>query len=93
MSDEHIIRTLNRDPETGGFVFEFLTPSKDIRNNGLVINHALLLPPEDRYLPLIDEIEQALQQWLTTVLALFEDGEPEVVDDGEENPYDNPEER
>lgn len=92
MSD-HIIRTLSRDAETGGLAFEFLTPAKDIRSNGLVINHALLIPPEDRHLAFIEEIEAAMQGWLTTALVLFEEGEPVFAEDSDENPYDNPDER
>lgn len=94
MSD-HIIRGCSLDSETGGLVFEYLTPAQDVRNNGMVVNHALLVPPEDHFLGLIEEVELTLQRCLTTALSLFEDADPLVPDedlDGS-SPYDNPEER
>lgn len=92
---EHIIRACSRDPESGGLVLEYLTPMQDIRNNGLVVNHALLIPPEDPLLPLIEQVETTLQVVLAEALRLYADAEPLDMpdEDGEASPYDHPEER
>jgi hypothetical protein len=91
----HIIRGCSTDPETGGLVVEYLTPTTDVRHNGMVINHALLIPPEDDFVHLIDTVEQTLQRVLTEALASFGQATPMDLPDEMEgpNPFDNPEER
>lgn len=93
----HIVRGCSVDAETGGVVLEYLTPASDVRTNGLVVNHALLIPPEDQFAEIIDALEAALQAALTDALAMFEDAAaldvPSLVDDDAPSPYDNPEER
>ncbi len=91
----YLIRACSIDAETGGLVLEYLTPDSDVRNNGLVLNHALLVPPEDQFLGLIDQVETVLQEVLQEVLTRFAEAGPldlPAEDDGP-SPYDNPEER
>lgn len=91
----HVIRGVSLHAESGGYVIEYLTPEQDIRSNGLVLNHALLIPGEDAFLGLLDELEAALQQVLTAGLALHADSPALEIpaEDDLPGPYDNPGER
>ena len=91
----HLIRGCQLDAGTGGLVIEYLTPAKDVRTNGMVLNHALLVPPEDAFTELLVEVELVLQRTLSAALELFE-AAPELeaaAEDEGPSPYDNPEER
>lgn len=92
----HFIRGVSFDAESGGYVIEYLTPTTDVRANGLVLNHALLIPAHDDFADLLEELEEALQRVLSAALDLHADGPPlpelEREDDGP-SPYDNPLER
>ena len=94
MSD-HLIRGCSLDAETGGLVLEYLTPAADVRLNGMVLNHALLIPPEDPFIGLIEQVEATLQNVLVAALQQFSDAlvmDPPVDEDGP-GPFDNPLER
>lgn len=90
----HIVRACQLDAESGGLVLEYLTPETDVRSNGMVLNRALLVPPEDAHLPLIELVEATLQTVLEAALKGFEQatGDDPPEDDGPA-PFDNPEER
>lgn len=95
-SPQHIIRGATFDGDSGGFVIEYLTPASDIRANGLVHNHALLIPAEDPFIDLLEDLEASLQRALRGGLRLLADSQPMHIpefDDDEPAPYDNPEER
>ena len=89
----HLIRGCSLDSETGGLVLEYLTPATDVRSNGLVLNHALLIPPEDAYLALLEQVELVLQRTLSTALAMFADAAPIDLAPEGAPAFDNPEER
>ena len=78
-------------------VIEYLTPAEDVRKNGLVINHALLVPANDEFLPLIEELEKATQKALGEVLEAHAAAEPFILPPEEQreeaSPWDNPLER
>lgn len=95
MSDRHIIRGISFDADSGGYVIEYLTPARDIRATGLVLNHALLIPAEDPFIDLLEDLESSVQRALNAGLALHADGEPLplVEDPDDSSPYDNPVER
>lgn len=97
MIHKHIVRGASFDADSGGFVIEYLTPTVDIRATGLVLNHALLIPAEDPFMGLLEELEQAIQEALRKGLALHAAANPlllpELDDDDEPRPYDNPEDR
>ena len=95
-SPQHIIRGCSFDENSGGFVIEYLTPASDIRDNGLVHNHALLIPAEDLFISLLEDLEASLQRALRGGLRLLQDSQPLEIpefDDDSPSPYDNPEER
>lgn len=97
MSDQHIIRGVSFDADSGGYVIEYLTPANDIRNTGLVLNHALLIPAEDPFIDLLEDLEASMQRALRRGLRAHADGDPIDIeppeDDETPSPYDNPEER
>ncbi len=90
-----IIRGCQLDAESGGIVIEYVTPADDVKANGMVLNHALLIPPLDRFLPLLDDIDMVLQRALTEALVEFETAGPVDVEEQLDvpSPYDNPDER
>lgn len=91
---KHVIRGVSFDPDSGGFVIEFLTPEADIRATGLVLNHALLIPAEEAFIDLLTELEESIQSALQRALQLHADGPAiEVEEQDEPGPYDNPLER
>lgn len=91
----HLIRGLSHDPDSGGYVIEFLTPTADIRASGLVLNHALLIPREDPFDELLDDLELALQLALEQGLALLAASDPaELTEEPDDtSAFDNPLER
>lgn len=94
MSDP-FIRGVSFDPESGGYVIEYLLPAVDIRRNGLVINHALLIPAEDPFEDLLIGLVEAMRKALLTGLELHA-GAPQLEEDDDADrpgPYDNPLER
>lgn len=95
MSDQHIIRGVSFDADSGGYVIEFLTPANDIRATGLVLNHALLIPAEDPFIDLLEDLEVSMQRALRRGLALHSDAPPIPVPaaDDDDSLYDNPTER
>lgn len=95
MTAQHIIRGVSFDADSGGYVIEYLTPANDIRATGLVLNHALLVPAEDPFIDLLEDLEESIQRALRRGLKLHADSDPLqlAVDDDEPSPYDNPDER
>lgn len=90
----HLIRGTSFDAGTGGVVIEYLTPAEDVRANGLVINHALLIPAEPEFEVLLEELEEAAQRALST--ALEQHGQSPALEETEDDgpsPYDNPADR
>lgn len=89
---QHIIRGLSFDPDSGGFVIEFITPTADVRTNGLILNHALLIPAEDPFIDLLEDLEASLQRALRAGLRQFHDAPPAevAVEDEGPGPYDHP---
>ena len=84
--------------EDGSMVIEYMTPALDVRANGLVINHAMLVPPTDEFDELVQAVEVLLQRTLREVLATFEATSPMALaqvneDEDEPSYYDNPAER
>lgn len=92
----HLVRGCTIDPDTGGLILEFVTPSRDVSASGLVLNHALMIPPEDAFSELLDDVEAVLQRTLSAALDIFAGAPPLVADEpaeDETSPFDNPTER
>lgn len=92
---EHFVRGLSFDPDSGGYVIEYLTPAVDVRSNGLVLNHALLIPAEEPFEDLLIDLVQALRSALDHGLALHQQASGLQLDEDDSEdapgPYDHPE--
>jgi hypothetical protein len=80
-----------------GISFDYIDFSGDVRDNGMIKNHALLVPDDGTYGDEIDEVRRSMTAWLVSLLEAFEQAPaitPQVISDDEESsPYDNPLER
>lgn len=83
-----------------GVFVEFMSLASDIRDNGLVMNHTLLIPDENTYHDAIDALITDVLTLLDAALTDFESSPPtdmsdELDDEGDDGPgpYDNPLER
>lgn len=93
----HLIRGVSFDLDTGGAVIEYVTPADDVRENGLVRNHALLIPPTDQFDESIVTLLRAAETALQFCLDAYGQAPPLDLtpepDDDSAGPYDNPNER
>lgn len=92
-----IIRALAFDEE-GNATVEYVSPLEDVRANGLILNHAVLVPAE-AYDDAIHDVRIAALALLDAALGDFAELPPvdgaaiEEEDDDVVGPYDNPQER
>lgn len=96
-ADDFIIRSVSFESE-GGLSAEYMCPSKDIRRNGLVVQHMISLPANTEYDDDIDQVRDVAAAVVRRALLDLEHvpaaswdedtGEPAEQRVG---PYDNPE--
>jgi hypothetical protein len=89
------VRSITFDPD-GSATIEYLSPEEDLRVNGVILNHAMLVPSCDDYDGGIDDARNAALALLDDVLSdlvrvpAVDLEEPE---DDVPSSYDNPLER
>lgn len=83
---------------TDGVSFDYADPDLDVRENGLISNHVLLVPFSDQYADQIEALMDAghallgaaLEDFTTTpVRQVMPEDRPDFDDDAP-GPYDNP---
>lgn len=90
---DNVIRSIGYLAD-GGVVIEFVTPTRDVAENGIVLNHSVLVPALDEYDTELTDLITASQALLSSVLATFAQTPilelPSEPDDEEPSPYDAP---
>lgn len=98
MSD-YLLRTITFMGEAVSV--EYFDPRQDVKANGMVLNHGLLVPVDGPMVELAGPLAQACQLFLQQALAVFQGSEVTRTayeqfareDDDAPSPYDNPDER
>lgn len=96
---KHVVQAINFLPD-GSVSLQYTTPSVDVRQNGLIANHVLLIPDTDEYLDDLDLLRRQAERVLDGAIEDFKRAAPIDFDqlalgedDDEPGPYDNPAER
>lgn len=95
----YIVKALTFLPE-GAVAVEYIEPAVDIRQNGMIVNHGILVVEDEHTADGIDLLLRTAQTFLKNSLREFHaspPGDPQLsfddVDDDAPGPYDNPDER
>lgn len=89
----HQVRNVSFYPD--GVQVDFATPVKDLRSNGLFMQHSITIPATEEYAERLDNLVDAVSALLEGALDDFttHPAAADVVDHEQASPYDNPLER
>lgn len=95
----HVLRGVTFDDQSESVVIEYMTPDRDVKRNGICLNHAVMIPALDEFRELLLDLHEACQRALQDSLAAFANADtvdlPSAMDEDDDapGPYDNPTER
>lgn len=94
MAVARTLRSVAFDDRSDSVVIEYMTPSQDVKLNGVCLNHAVMVPATDEFRDLLLTLHDACQKALAEALGAFANADAvdieDVLDDDEPGPYDHP---